>query len=561
MLRSILHSILDRYESAFFHFQLEFRKFRHRDPSEWRYYSLKTVLSSLAYDPPTRPLYLILDAMDESEEEGRHSIIQFLCGLCSAKYTCVKVFLASRPVAELTHQIDESHHVIRLQDENKHDIQKFVYDFLPHLRLTGPVRHYAAEYIIANAEGVFVWVHLVKADILRMIATGYNEMQIMDRLKILPKELLEYYQLMLHKLAEEGSDLDIQDGKKMFQFVLFSFRPLKVAELQHILAIPEDRNYHFKHIPQKFKRNQIKEIEKRIMHCGGNFLEITGTPFEVVMRNTLLITTVGNKTVQLIHQTAREFLLRIQPSKLDSRFELGWKEAHRAFVTVSLRYLMLCFTYPESVIQDTFSGIKTWGSNDFQKYVRYINEWPWINYALHNLKAHYDLCSQKGNILKQVHVFIKLSSQNPGSEFLGDWMACQFGQTKSALDFLRSVTSLRHNRNSKNFKFKVLDAAAALQFFQLFESLLPACTQIDAWARSETPLILCVKEGLINASQMLIYRNENLNAKDIAGQTALHHAAKNGYEAIIRLLLERGADKMAKDYHGLIPLELALKTL
>jgi len=297
MLRSILFSILQQDESAFFHFQFEFRKFRHRNNrSEWPYDSLKTVLSSFENHHPTRPLYLILDAMDESEEKDRRDIIQLVCRLCSAKNSAVKVFLASRPVAELPRQIEDCHHVIRLQDENKGDIQKFVDDFLPGLGLTRQYRHEAANYIMAKAEGVFVWVHLVKSELLRMHEVGYNDMQIMDRLKYLPTELVKFYELMLERLDKEGKDLDITDGITIFKFVLFALRPLTVAELQHILAIqhvlaiPNDPNSHFNPSHPEFNKNLFDEIEKRIMYCGGNFLEITGTlPFEKDITNARLI--------------------------------------------------------------------------------------------------------------------------------------------------------------------------------------------------------------------------------------------------------------------------------
>jgi len=272
MLRSILYFILQQDESAFFHFQREFRHLQQCNLLEWPYDSLKTVLSSFANHPPTKPLYLILDAMDESKEEDRYHIIQLLCRLCSSKNSCVKVFLTSRPVAELKHQLEECHHVIKLQDQNKGDIKMFVDDFLPNLKLPGPFLREAADYISVNAEGVFVWVHLVKVELLRMRATGHNHVQIIDRLKFLPKELAMFYRLMLDRLEEEGSQQDIQYGTNIFRFVLFALRPLKVGELQHILAISSNP----KMSCVEFEKNLTDEPETRIMHCGGNFVEITG---------------------------------------------------------------------------------------------------------------------------------------------------------------------------------------------------------------------------------------------------------------------------------------------
>ncbi|KAF8542381.1 hypothetical protein BDD12DRAFT_908006 [Trichophaea hybrida] len=174
MLRSILHSILEQDESAFFHFQQEFRDFRRRNHSEWPYNSLQKVLSTFANHPPTQTLYLILDAMDESNEDERRRIIQLLCKLCLKENPCViKVFLASRPVPELKHHIQEHSLVITLQDENKRDISRFAIGFLEkEVKLTGKILREAAEYIVRNADGVFVWVDLVKTELLRLVETG-----------------------------------------------------------------------------------------------------------------------------------------------------------------------------------------------------------------------------------------------------------------------------------------------------------------------------------------------------------------------------------------------------
>jgi hypothetical protein len=77
--------------------------------------SLKDVLSSFGKHSPTIgwPLYLILDALGESEEHDRREIINLQSNLCSGEGSgCVKAFLASCPVADLQYRIQDCHHVI-----------------------------------------------------------------------------------------------------------------------------------------------------------------------------------------------------------------------------------------------------------------------------------------------------------------------------------------------------------------------------------------------------------------------------------------------------------------
>jgi len=280
MLRSILHSILTQDESAFYHFQPEFRRFQHH--TEWPYESLKSILSSLADHVSPKPLYLILDAMDESMEEDRREVVELLCKLCSAKGFRAKAFIASRPVADLNHLFAEWRqvmHVITLQNENSSDICKFADDFLSKLGLPYLILREAGNYIKANAEGVFVWVQLVKSELFRLRSTGLSAMQLSDHLKRLPRELGEFYKIMLDRLEAEGRDDEIHDGITLFQFVLYSSRPLTVAELQHVLAFrASERDSSATPPHDKFRRHLSNDTEARITHCGGNFLDISGNP-------------------------------------------------------------------------------------------------------------------------------------------------------------------------------------------------------------------------------------------------------------------------------------------
>jgi hypothetical protein len=88
--------------------------------------------------------------------------------------------------------------------------------------------------IIKHAQGVFLWVQLVGKELLDYYEEGYAEDAIFQFLKSLPIELEEFYACMLRKMGEKERNL--QDGVKMFQFVLFACRPLTVDELLHSIG-------------------------------------------------------------------------------------------------------------------------------------------------------------------------------------------------------------------------------------------------------------------------------------------------------------------------------------
>jgi ankyrin repeat protein len=73
-----------------------------------------------------------------------------------------------------------------------------------------------------------------------------------------------------------------------------------------------------------------------------------------------------------------------------------------------------------------------------------------------------------------------------------------------------------------------------------------------------TPLMVACGEGFIEAVKCLLDLGANVNARNSAGQTPLHFAArrfwpKRPYDAIIDVLLSRGADKNALDDVGRSP--------
>ena len=277
MLRSVLFDVLDQNEEFFFHFQPDYRQMRKggRHP-EWSYESLEGILRSLIKSHPViERLYLIVDAVDESNDRGRIDVIKFLHELCSIKGQCiVKVFVASRPVPGLRGYSLENHKMIRLQDVNNSDILKFVTSFLDESKLDVPPSNaYWATELTKNAQGAFVWARLVREELLQYASEGYSENELREFLESLPSELEEIYKNILARLAG-GKPRNIAIGNKMFQFVLHTYRPLGVDELGQALAMRDDLESEFSCSDEEFERGVIRGMSERITSCAGNFLEI-----------------------------------------------------------------------------------------------------------------------------------------------------------------------------------------------------------------------------------------------------------------------------------------------
>ncbi|KAF8540115.1 hypothetical protein BDD12DRAFT_777518, partial [Trichophaea hybrida] len=525
MLRSILYDVLMQDETFFCHFQLHYRKALQPGTSfKWPYDSLKKILQFIIRDHPIEArLYFIVDAIDESDDTDRRNIIWLLRQLCSTKTPCkVKIFLASRPIAGLSYHAGETR-VIELQNENKRDIWNFAESFLgPELELPSNILRQATDYVVEHAQGVFVWVHLVKQELLAYAESGFSKKQLFDFLTSLPTELQLFYTRIVHKL-ENNNERDIKDGVKMLCFVLFTRRPLGVEEFRQALAIP-DANAEFAPSDETFEDELILDIKRRIIHCGGNFLEIKDVH--------------GYSCVQVMHQTVREFFLG--PNKYSkSEISMRCHDAHATISITCIRYLMLCAA--NTSFENKLLSTESWTSEHFEAYAKYLNNRPFINYALRHLTQHIHECRQLANFQEHVSLLCGQLSNNLACLLLESWIESHLQQ---------KIAAPEEKVVAKDFRIQLLHAATRMRYSKVVEAVLTTGADKDACLNDKTPLIVSAESGDEATARVLLDQEARIEVRDKNRLTALHFAAAKGHNQMIELLFHRGADKEATDGEG-----------
>ncbi|KAI5855181.1 hypothetical protein BZA05DRAFT_472091 [Tricharina praecox] len=483
MLRSILYDVLSQNKFLFCYFQREY----------WKYQAFASGRNLLDdRDPMSERLHFIIDAVDESDESDRHDILRMFFELCSKKECTVKVFFASRPVAELEDFI-KSPEVIRMQDMNKPDILNFVDAFLgPELGFSDDILRRATGYILENAHGVFLWVHLVKKELLRYSARGCSKGAIFRFLESLPTELEGLYQRMFDEL-QGGSEEDIIDGIKMFRFILFSRQSPTVAELQHALAVPDGPGDEFGE--EDFQDCMIIDMEKRIVHCGRNFSESKDTTSPVFRLPTLIICAAN--------------------------------------------------TTPE----EGSPGTKSWVLRNFEDYVRYLDSRPLLNYAMSFLRSH--MQDLEGYPTFQLSALVSalvehLTPGNPATYLFGDWAHNSFS------DFGEDTASTGRFKRSMLLTAELDDKTLLVVVAQNgHDSTIRIILACGGRMETQTPLGQALHVAALgrrdSTVRLLIDGGANPEAMENHRRTALHLAAKSGYDTTVQLLLDHGAKIEAKD--------------
>jgi len=519
MLRCLLYDILEADESFFVHFQKEFRKLKQRsaDNTLWDYQTLKRILLACRSHRLKKRLYLIIDAMDESNQGDRLDTVILLrnisvSGLINNDTSCVvKVFLTSRPIVELPKDFKLNCNNILLQDNNREGIAKYSNDFLenPDFDILPDIKTRVKEYIIKHAEGVFLWVKLIYQELIVYINKGRNKNQIMGFLKSLPMELEGYYEHMLRMCA--GDEITIKNGRRVLLFCLFSHRPIEVVELQHALAVDDFRD--------TLEDGMSTDILKLLTDCARNFIDTKTTARthrrargvydnSAIYCNRMLKTlleTNADTVVQVMHQTVRDFFLRPHPAVEQSGYCTSSEEAYRIIGTTCINYLRLLY---DELNRKVSRATDNWSLKEITECIVHLEKRPFALYSLEYLDM-----LQNDNAYPNV------------SHLLSDFVAAKTDSPLQPAFFVleRLTGPERHCQEQRDMFLRV-----------------------------------AARKGFIWACRVLIGSGADLTAADSAGLGPLHHSAVNGHRTVSEFLIETGANVNAVDKAGLNALQHAV---
>ena len=341
-------------------------------------------------------------------------------------------------------------------------------------------------------------------------------------LETLPTDLYDSFRGVITRIRECPNASQAELGMKVLMWLHFAYRPLKLEELQHALAVEKN--------DIEFDADNIPPRKALLDSCLG-----------------LVIVDEGTSTVRFMHYTLEEYFRKY------TEFPNGYSSIAET-----------CLTYLN------FGSLRHHCTNH-DSLDRKIKEYVFLEYAacywgtyvkhqdsddltrLANMILDHDSgrppCAIQALYLELDHTWRRRGQIV--QKFSGIHVTAYFGLSDKMVYFC----SMERDIELKDERKRTPLSWAAESGHEAVVRLLIARDDIDVNAKDKygwTSLSRAAENGHEAVVRLLIARDDiDVNAKDNYGWTSLSWAAENGHEAVVRLLLARDdIDVNAKDNNG-----------
>ncbi|KAI0407382.1 hypothetical protein F4802DRAFT_605555 [Xylaria palmicola] len=503
--------------------------------------SLWDILISVARDRNAGEIICILDALDECKKNEQSQIATALCNLYDiernpeATRFSLKFLLTSRPYVDIQRDFRKLENLlptIHLSGEDQDEVDKIskeidlvikyrAKDLSERLRLEPDEQEILQDELTSVSNRTYLWVYLIFDYLANVVRITKKSLRA-DIHKI-PQTIEAAYNKILCK------SYDQEKAKRLLHIVVAAERPLSLNEMALALAIKEsDQSYNDLDLePESRFRDRVRGL------CG-------------------LFVTIIDSRIYLLHQTAKEFLVRKEAtdavSDLDGenrwRFSLQLVESHRILARICIRYLLFDeFKYYPSSYDDEVS--------EYTNANIFTNAHAFLDYSAKYWAAH-SREAWLGNDAPEHHLMTADSSTAKLLTSLT--LASYLGLEGVARLLLQNGADVEGNVEGKGEDNQTALSFASMQHDEAFIKPLMETGGVNPGPNvietSRTPLSYAAENGHEAVVRVLLEKGADLEAEDKYNQTPLLYAAENGHKAVVRVLLEKGADLEAKDKYN-----------
>ncbi|EXJ55027.1 uncharacterized protein A1O5_12766 [Cladophialophora psammophila CBS 110553] len=235
---------------------------------------------------PDRPLFWVIDGLDESESPK--TVVELLQELLLSSRAKMKIFVTSRRTEALALTFKKLERALKIsvidgeegQKHNAQDIKLLVDRELEDLPGSTAHKERLRLEILQRARGNFLWVSLV----LEELQNCQTESATWLALEQIPGDMTKMYERMQLLITDRKDEDRVKLAKELLQWVICAPRPLTLDELQHAIS---------KDYPD------ILDLKRTIRDVCGQFIVIDST-----------------NHVTTVHQTVRDFLTKASRSSI-----------------------------------------------------------------------------------------------------------------------------------------------------------------------------------------------------------------------------------------------------
>ncbi|RHZ56270.1 uncharacterized protein CDV56_104947 [Aspergillus thermomutatus] len=336
----------------------------------WSLERLQDVFRLVIRNLEGQPLICFIDALDECDESEVRDMVDYfgeLGELAASSLIPLHVCLSSRHYPHVT--FDKGlEMILEGQDGHGKDISHYLDLKLASIKHK-EIPEVKAE-IIEKASGIFLWVVLV-VDILKRAYDQGRMSALRKRLREIPPRLKELFKDILTRDTQNMQDLLL-----CLQWTLYANRPLSPHELFYAVQSHNENELD----PMELLEND-DSVSRFILSSSKGLIEVTKS---------------RKKTVQFIHESVRDFLLK------EGGLDELWRDVHGGRMVPGHEDLKVCcwnyltqaYIFRGSILPNDLPHAKSAAAAALRE--KTSKSLPFLDYAVNNVLQHAEAAEQAG---------------------------------------------------------------------------------------------------------------------------------------------------------------------
>nr|AFB35598.1 NACHT-ANK domain protein transcript variant 5 [Tuber melanosporum] len=305
----------------------------------------------------------VVDALDECEERTLDQFVRRVVGLSRSQTSDfpLKFLVTGRPYHKIERELGSPATTIRLKGEDEVNaittdvnraIDEGIKNLESHWGQAGKLE-YLRNQLKSAADRTFLWVSLV-LEILKDSEDGSVE-EFSDIVSSMPRDIPELYTKILNKSRYPDK------ARRILHIVVAATRPLTLEEMNAAVKIKPD------HKSIKDLGDLAAGFDKSVKNLCGLFVRVI------------------DSKIYLVHQTAREFLIKgSSPGRGNWQYTLCSQDSNFLLANICISYLSL-----EDFEKDPLEIDLSYPCLFDERYIGYLQKYPLLDYAATHWACHF----------------------------------------------------------------------------------------------------------------------------------------------------------------------------